>query len=78
MKIKGVIFDFGFTLFYFDNPSIERYSECFKKGLLKSIDLLKDKQVWNGRISDESFVKKFAKKRESFWREGIKTKTEFP
>jgi len=44
MSIKGIIFDFGFTLFYFDNPSVERYVECFKKGLLKSIDLLKEKQ----------------------------------
>ena len=38
MKIKALIFDFGFTLFYFDNPSVERYNECFKKGLLKSIE----------------------------------------
>ncbi|KKL92532.1 hypothetical protein LCGC14_1883780 [marine sediment metagenome] len=35
MRIKGVIFDFGFTLFYFENPSVERYYDCFKKGLLK-------------------------------------------
>jgi len=76
--VKGIIFDFGFTLFYFDNPSVERYYECFKKGLLKSIDLLKDKQVWSEKISDESFVKKFAKKREHYFRKSIKTKTEFP
>ena len=37
MTVKGIIFDFGFTLFYFDNPSVERYTECFKKGLLKSV-----------------------------------------
>ena len=65
MKVKGIIFDFGFTLFYFENPSVERYYECFKKGLLKSIEILKEIQVWNKEISDESFVKKFAKKKAS-------------
>ncbi len=78
MMIKGIIFDFGFTLFYFDNPSVERYYECFKKGLLKSIDILKEQQVWNEKLSNESFIKKFAKKREHFFRKSIKTKTEFP
>ncbi len=76
--VKGIIFDFGFTLFYFDNPSVQRYYECFKKGLLKSIGILKEKQVWSEEISDESFVKKFAKRREHFFRKSIKTKTEFP
>ncbi|MFX0082054.1 MAG: HAD family hydrolase [Candidatus Hodarchaeota archaeon] len=78
MSIKGIIFDFGFTLFYFDNPSVERYIECFKNGLLKSIELLKEKQVWNYKISDELFVKEFSKKREQYWRESRKTKKEFP
>jgi HAD superfamily hydrolase (TIGR01549 family) len=78
MKVKGIIFDFGFTLFYFNNPSVERYYECFKKGLLKSIDVLKNIQVWNEEMSDESFIKRFAKKREHFFRKSIKTKTEFP
>lgn len=76
--IKGVIFDFGFTLFYFDNPSVERYLECFKRGLLQSIDILKEKQVWNEKITTETFFKKFSKKREHFFRKSIKTKTEFP
>ena len=78
MTIKGFIFDFGFTLFYFDNPSVEKYYECFKRGLLKSIDILKEKQVWSEEITNKSFIKKFAKKREHFFRKSIKTKTEFP
>ncbi|MEE9378425.1 MAG: HAD family hydrolase [Candidatus Lokiarchaeia archaeon] len=78
MMVKGIIFDFGFTLFYFDNPSVQRYYECFKKGLLKSIGILKEKLAWSEEISDESFFKKFAKKREHFFRKSIKTKTEFP
>lgn len=78
MSIKGIIFDYGFTLFHFDNPSVERYYECFKKGLLKSIEFLKEMKIWNDKISDESFVKKFSKKRELYWREARKTKKEFP
>ncbi|MFX1573503.1 MAG: HAD family hydrolase [Promethearchaeota archaeon] len=78
MTIKAIIFDFGFTLFHFDNPSVERYYECFKKGLLKSIDILKEHHVWNDNLSNESFIKKFSKKREHFFRKSIKTKTEFP
>ena len=71
MMIKGIIFDFGFTLFYFDNPSVERYYECFKKGLLKSIGILKEEQVWSEKISDESFVKKFAVRRQNLFRKNI-------
>ena len=78
MKIKAIIFDFGFTLFYFDNPSVERYNECFKKGLLKSIETLKEKQVWSEHLSDESFIEKFMKRRVECFRESFKTKTEFP
>jgi len=78
MKIKGVIFDFGFTLFYFDNPSIEKYYDCFKRGLIKSINLLKEKQVWNEKIKTEAFLQKFSKKRQYFFRKSIKTKKEFP
>ncbi|MFX1502450.1 MAG: HAD family hydrolase [Promethearchaeota archaeon] len=78
MKIKGFIFDFGFTLFYFDTPSVEKYYECFKKGLLKSINVLKDKQVWSKEITDEAFIERFAKKRQHFFRKSIKTKNEFP
>ena len=76
--IKGVIFDFGFTLFYFDNPSVERYYECFKQGLMKSIDLLKEKQIWNDKLTTEAFLQKFSKKRQSLFRKSIKTKIEFP
>jgi HAD superfamily hydrolase (TIGR01549 family) len=78
MKVKGIIFDFGFTLFYFNNPSVERYYECFRKGLMKSINILKKKQIWREGLSNESFVKKFAKRRQQFFIKSIKTKIEFP
>jgi len=76
--IKGIIFDFGFTLFYFDNPSVERYSECFKQGMMKSIDLLKEKQIWNETLTIKAFLQKFSRKRQSLFRKSIKTKLEFP
>ncbi|MFX0136685.1 MAG: hypothetical protein ACFFDN_23820, partial [Candidatus Hodarchaeota archaeon] len=78
MQIKAIIFDFGFTLFYFDNPSVERYFECFKRGLLKSIGILKENQVWNENITTETFLNSFGKKRQHFFRKSIKTKMEFP
>ena len=78
MSIKGIIFDFGFTLFNFENPSVEKYYECFKKGLIKSIDVLKEKEVWDDKISDESFIQRFAKQRQFFFIQSRKTKTEFP
>jgi HAD superfamily hydrolase (TIGR01509 family) len=77
MSIKGIIFDYGFTLFYFDNPSVEKYSDCYKKGLMKSIELLKEKQIWNDKISEELYIKEFSKKRAQFWQESRKTKKEF-
>ena len=76
--IKGVIFDFGFTLFYFDNPSVERYTQCFKRGLMKSIEILKEKQIWNDKLTNEAFLQKFFKERQSLFKKSIKTKTEFP
>jgi HAD superfamily hydrolase (TIGR01509 family) len=78
MSIKGIIFDYGFTLFHFDNPSVERYYECFKNGLLKSIELLKEKHIWNDKLTGELLLQRFSKKREQYWRESRKTKKEFP
>jgi HAD superfamily hydrolase (TIGR01549 family) len=79
MKVKGVIFDFGFTLFTFENPSVEEYFDCFKRGLLKSIDLLKGKKVLDD--DDEivnDFIKIFNKKRARSFKLAMKTKDEFP
>lgn len=79
MKVKGVIFDFGFTLFSFENPSVEKYFDCFKRGLVKSIDLLKDKRI----IEDDDeimkdFIKIFNKKRANSFKMAKETKDEFP
>jgi len=79
MKVKGVIFDFGFTLFSFENPSLEKYFDCFKRGLLKSIDLLKDKSIIEeGDEIAKDFINIFNKKRANSYKLAMKTKDEFP
>ena len=77
MSIKGIIFDFGFTLYYFEDVSIERYFNCFKRGLQKSVALLKKSNI----LKDDSikkFTNTFQKKRFDFFRKSVKTKNEFP
>jgi HAD superfamily hydrolase (TIGR01549 family) len=79
MKLKGIIFDFGFTLFSFQNPSVERYFECFSKGLLKSIESLRREMiVFDQNEIKEEFIRLFNKKKSNYFRESIKTKAEFP
>ncbi|MFX0043184.1 MAG: HAD family hydrolase [Candidatus Hodarchaeota archaeon] len=78
MKVKGIIFDFGFTLFYFDEPSIEKYFECFKTGLRGSIDLLKKHNILKEKLAIEDFIKNFNRKRASSFKKSIKTKLEIP
>ena len=79
MKVKGIIFDFGFTLFSFENPSVEKYFECFNRGLLKSIDILKDKNILEEEDDlVKDFISIFNKKRENSFRLAMKTKDELP
>jgi len=79
MKVKGIIFDFGFSLFSFSNVSIEKYLDCFKRGLLKSIEFLKDKRIIEEQeevISD--FISIFNKNRATSFKLASKTKDEYP
>ena len=79
MKLKGIIFDFGFTLFSFENPSVEKYFDCFNRGLLKSIKLLKDKSVLKEEDEiDQDFINAFNRKRANSFKLAMKTKEEFP
>jgi HAD superfamily hydrolase (TIGR01549 family) len=79
MKIKGVILDFGFTLFEFKEVSLQKYFECYKQGLVKSIDRLKNLEVLR---QDETvikdFIELFKKKREFCFKESLKSKIEYP
>ncbi len=77
MNIKGIIFDFGFTLFHFDNVSIEKYFDCYNRGLQKAVTLLKESKILKEDIIKE-FTTKFQKERIEFFRKSVKTKNEFP
>ena len=77
MKIKGLIFDFGFTLFHFKDVSVEKYLNCYREGLTKSLEKLFDlKMLTNTNLRDE-ISKTFQKKRAEYFKESIKTKNEY-
>ncbi len=78
MNTKGIIFDFGFTLFYFEDPSVERYLETFNQGLIKAINFLKGLKVLKDDIVAKKFFKLFNKTRRGLYQEIIKTKDEYP
>jgi HAD superfamily hydrolase (TIGR01549 family) len=79
MKTKGVIFDFGFTLFSFENPSVEKYMDCFRRGLLRSIETLKKENILTDKDSlIEQFTKAFNKERRQAFKIQRKTKEEYP
>jgi len=79
MKVKGVIFDFGFTLFNFENPSVEKYFDCFKRGMSKSIKVLKQEKIIEDKDQIlEDFTTIFNRKRATFFKLAMKTKDEFP
>jgi len=77
MSIKGIVFDFGFTLFYFENPSVERYLETFNKGLERSINLLKELDILKNEQVTNKFFKLFNKKKRDYYKDIIKTKKEY-
>ena len=79
MKVKGIIFDFGFTLFSFENPSVEKYMDCFKRGLLRSIETMKEENIFKETDTViDLFIKKFNKKRSHAFKIQRKTKEEYP
>jgi len=78
MDLKGLIFDFGFTLFEFKDVSVERYLECYKKGLDKSIEKLKELDILFDNEVISKFIKTFTKERAANFKESIRTKNEVP
>ena len=78
MNVKGIIFDFGFTLFNFQNVSMETYMEAYRRGLRKSIAFLKEQHIFKDQTVIENFKKLFKRKRASFFQKSFKTKDEFP
>lgn len=77
IKPKGIIFDFGFTLFYFKNPSLERYIEIEYQGLNLVAEFLKNEGLFNKNQID-TFVENVKKQNRKFWQLSIKTKLEYP
>ncbi|NVM45191.1 MAG: HAD family hydrolase [Candidatus Lokiarchaeota archaeon] len=79
MKVKGIIFDFGFTLFSFENPSVEKYMDCFKRGLSKTIETLKKENIFKETdVVIDQFIKIFNRKRSHAFKIQRKTKEEYP
>ena len=78
LKVEGIIFDWGFTLFYFENPSVQKYYKCFDKGLEKALDLLIESKILKSVELKNTFVKKFRRKSKSYFRESIKSQIEYP
>lgn len=77
MKVKGVIFDFGFTLFEFKNASVENYLNSYKEGLSKSVEKLKEQNIIKLDKVEKLFIKTFIKERNANFKTSIKTKCEF-
>ncbi len=78
MKFKGIIFDFGFTLFEFKDASVKKYLESYKIGLDKSVAKLKEYKVIENQDTEKLFINTFIKERNSNFKNSIKTKREFP
>ena len=77
MKIKGLIFDFGFTLFFFRDVSVAKYMNCYKQGLNKSLEKLRDLKILTDDILHDELKKTFNEKRAKYFKESIKTKNEY-
>lgn len=78
MRVKAILFDFGFTLFYFDSPSVERYFECFNNGLKRTANILKASKILPSENINEKFLKEFYYTRGKLFKKSLKTKNEYP
>ena len=78
MEVNGVIFDFGFTLFYFKDASLDKYLACFQEGLRKSIKFLKQSEVLGKQKVIKEFTQIFNAKRRDYFKKSRRTKNEFP
>lgn len=77
-QIRAVMFDFGFTLFYFENPSVEKYYDCYAKGLKKAVKLLEKESLLTGKEIQSKFSKAFQRESRKSFQESVKTKIELP
>ena len=69
MNVKGIIFDFGFTLFEFKRVSMETYRDAYRRGMRKSIKVLEEKyEILKDQVTIEKFTSLFKHKRTNFFR----------
>jgi len=78
MNVEGLIFDFGFTLFQFKEVSVEKYLDCYRKGLKRSLTKLKEINLLKTEAETKQFIKLFNEKRANYFKKSIKTKMEYP
>jgi len=76
--IKAIIFDFGFTLYYFKDATIEKYMNCYKQGLQKCIQKLYDMEILKNPSEKRQFKNYFNKKRMESLKLSRITTQEFP
>jgi len=76
LKIKGLIFDFGFTLFEFKDASVEKYLNCYKAGLVKSVHKLKLSNIIKNDQDGAFLINMFNRKRAKYFKESMKSKIE--
>lgn len=77
MSIKGVVFDFGFTLFFFNEVSLEKYLICYENGLDASINYLKKIKILTNKNIEKDFKNFFIEHRTSCFKESRHTNIEY-
>jgi len=78
-KIKGIIFDFGFTLAYFEEASLKKYLDCYKEGLQRSAEFLFQKKILKEESLRKQFIRKFNRlQRNAFEKRSKGQHKEFP
>ena len=78
MKIKALILDFGFTLFYFKEVTLEKYLDSYKNGLNNALDSLKKGRILVDESSLRKFKSIFNKKRSNYFKDSLKSNREYP
>ncbi len=78
IKLEGIIFDFGFTLFHFVNPSLERYMDIQYQGLNLVAEFLKNNGLFENNFQAEKFLENVKKQNLIHLQLSFKTKLEYP
>ncbi len=78
MKLEALIFDFGWTLFYFKDVSVDKYFDCYRRGLRKVAEFLETLGVLPDSDSITRFKRLFSNERAKLFKESIRTRDEHP